>query len=156
MGAPGARARFWKKCAGFVRERLRRASRALFVPRGRGREGERAAARFLAQRGLRILARNVREGRGEIDLVALEGETLVFVEVKSRRAPPGSEWTGLENVDRRKRRALRRACLRYRRRFPFPVEGYRVDVVAVEFGERGVRSVRWYRGILDLDAFVVY
>lgn len=156
MGASGASARFWKRCAGFLRERLRRAARALLPRRGRGREGERAAARFLARRGLRILERNVREGRGEIDIVALEGPILVFVEVKSRRLPEGTEWTGLENVRRRKRKALRRACLRYRRRFRLAVRGYRVDVVAVEFGERAVRSVRWYRGILDLDGFVVY
>ncbi|MBI4601734.1 MAG: YraN family protein, partial [Planctomycetes bacterium] len=53
-----------------------------FLGGGLGRRGERAAARHLRRQGLRILARNVREGRGEIDLVALDGATLVFVEVK--------------------------------------------------------------------------
>jgi putative endonuclease len=49
-----------------------------------GAEGERAAAEFLEARGYRILDRNYRTKLGEIDLVAEEGRTLVFVEVKVR------------------------------------------------------------------------
>lgn len=49
-----------------------------------GRAGEEAAARFLAARGYRIVARNVRFRAGEIDMVAEEGGSLVFVEVKTR------------------------------------------------------------------------
>lgn len=48
-----------------------------------GRAGEDAAVRFLEDAGLRVLARNFRSRRGEIDIVARDGETLVFVEVKS-------------------------------------------------------------------------
>ncbi len=50
-----------------------------------GREGEARAARLLEAAGMRIIARNVRSRRGEIDLVAIEDETLVFVEVKAWR-----------------------------------------------------------------------
>ena len=50
-----------------------------------GAEGEARAARFLARRGYRILARNVRAGGVEIDLVAARGALLAFVEVKTRR-----------------------------------------------------------------------
>jgi len=49
-----------------------------------GAEGERAAAEFLEARGYRIVERNYRTRRGEIDLIAQEGRTLVFVEVKAR------------------------------------------------------------------------
>jgi putative endonuclease len=49
-----------------------------------GAEGERAAAEFLKARGYRILDRNYRTKLGEIDLIAEEGQTLVFVEVKVR------------------------------------------------------------------------
>src|SRR5206468_12142418 len=49
-----------------------------------GEEGERAAARFLEVRGYRILERNYRTRRGEIDLIAEDGRILVFVEVKVR------------------------------------------------------------------------
>src|SRR2546427_10569892 len=49
-----------------------------------GKEGERVAAQFLEARGYRILERNYRTRRGEIDLIAEDGRILVFVEVKVR------------------------------------------------------------------------
>ena len=49
-----------------------------------GAQAEELAARLLARQGLRLLARNVRCRGGEVDLVALEGETIVFVEVRLR------------------------------------------------------------------------
>ncbi|MDR2133562.1 MAG: YraN family protein, partial [Treponema sp.] len=59
---------------------------------GRGRDGEARAAGFLEERGMRIIARNVRSPGGEVDIVALDGETLVFAEVKA--------WSGygIENL----------------------------------------------------------
>jgi putative endonuclease len=84
-----------------------------------GREGERRAASFLEARGYRIIARNVRADRVEIDLIARRGATLVFVEVKSRRAMvPARLDEGLrtshglaaEAVDDRKQRRLRRGA----------------------------------------------
>jgi len=51
-----------------------------------GRAGEDAAARYLEEAGFRIIARNVRSRRGELDLVAVDGDTLVFVEVKAWRS----------------------------------------------------------------------
>lgn len=73
-----------------------------------GRWGEEEAARHYLRRGARVLGRNWRHGRDELDLVALDGEVLVFVEVKTRRdAEPGIGWFA---VNARKRRALRRAA----------------------------------------------
>ncbi len=69
----------------------------------------------------------------EIDLVAYEGETLCFVEVKSRAsdwfAPPEA------NVDRRKQRQIARAARAYRRMFDVEGEPYRYDVVTVVMPE---------------------
>ena len=118
-----------------------------------GRRGERGAARFLRHRGLRVLASNVRAGGGEIDLVAIEGETLVFVEVKSRTAASWRE--GFEKIDGRKRRALRKACRAYLRSTTGDVEHFRIDGVVVEL-EPGlfrlrVRGVEWERGLFRLD-----
>jgi len=48
-----------------------------------GRQGEERAAQFLESRGLRVIGRNYRSKRGEIDLVALDRDTIVFVEVKA-------------------------------------------------------------------------
>ncbi len=81
-----------------------------------GREGEARAARFLEERGYRIVARNVRADRVEIDLIVCAAETLVFVEVKSRRvhgdSDTDSDGHGLaaEAVDFRKQRRLRRGA----------------------------------------------
>jgi len=48
-----------------------------------GRAGEAAAASFLEEKGMEILERNFRSSRGEVDIIALDGETIVFVEVKT-------------------------------------------------------------------------
>ncbi len=79
-----------------------------------GREGEQRAARYLEERGYRIVARNVRADRVELDLVARQGPRLVFVEVKTRRSggeagAPGHA-VAAEAVDARKQARLRRGA----------------------------------------------
>jgi putative endonuclease len=49
----------------------------------KGRTGEEAAALFLKEKGMKILERNFRSGIGEVDIIAIDGETLVFAEVKA-------------------------------------------------------------------------
>jgi putative endonuclease len=49
----------------------------------KGRAGEDAAASYLEEKGIKVLEKNFRSRKGEIDIVALDGETLVFVEVKA-------------------------------------------------------------------------
>lgn len=121
--------------------------------RSLGRRGERAAARFLRRQGLRILVRNVRLGRDEIDLVALDGESLVFVEVKSQG--PGSWSVATDKIDRAKRRALRRACRSYLAAIDYRTAAWRVDAVCVEFRHTrlGLRvgDVLWYPSVFDLE-----
>jgi putative endonuclease len=92
--------------------------------------GEALAAAYLRKRGLRILARRLRlDARDEIDLLARDGQSLVFVEVKTRRTEEfGSP---IRAVDRRKRHALCRAALRYMRRLAEPPAAFRFDVVEV-------------------------
>jgi putative endonuclease len=132
---------------------LPRLARFLHASRRLGRRGEALAARYLRRKGWKIVCRNARTGRGEIDLVAIDGGTLVFVEVKSRSERSWSE--DLEKIDRRKRRVLRRACRQYLRSVPGPVESYRVDAVCVEFRQGRLwpklESIRWYPNVLDLD-----
>lgn len=74
------------------------------TPPVNGTVGEAIAAGFLEQRGYRILERNYRCPRGEIDLVAWDDVTLVFVEVKARRRTtlPGA----LDSINRRKQRRM--------------------------------------------------
>ncbi len=71
----------------------------------RGRAAEDAAAALLEAHGYRIVGRNVRLPGGEIDIIAREGDTVVFVEVKARaNAAFGS---AVQSVDARKRATLR-------------------------------------------------
>ena len=104
-----------------------------------GKLGEAYAAAYLEQRGYRLVAANFtlpvgRNLRGavvnnEIDLIAYDGDTLCFIEVKTR----ASDWFAPPevNVDLRKRRQVARAARAYRRLFELENEAYRYDVVTV-------------------------
>jgi putative endonuclease len=104
-----------------------------------GEVGEAAAARFLEQNGYRIVLTNFKVpiGRnrkgvavtGEIDIIALDGETLCFVEVKTRRSDEFASLTA--NVDLRKQRQITRTAKLYRRLFNVFELPYRYDVVTV-------------------------
>ena len=103
-----------------------------------GNWGEAQAAGFLAEQGYQILGRNVRPNRhDEIDIVALTGQILVFVEVKTRR----QEQYGrpLRAVDIKKRHALNRAAAAYLRKAKFPNMFYRFDVIEV-LGQPGDKA----------------
>jgi putative endonuclease len=75
--------------------------------------GEAEAARHLETKGYLIVGRQVRTGLGEIDLVALDRETLVFVEVKALERIPDDGVDPAENVHRRKQRRLGLAARAY-------------------------------------------
>ncbi len=74
-----------------------------------GAAGERLASEHLERRGFRILERNFRTRWGELDIVAYDGETLVFCEVKARRDRTGGVIP-LESVHGRKRSRVRRVA----------------------------------------------
>jgi len=97
----------------------------------KGRLGEDAAAAFLADRGYRVLARNVRVPGGEMDAVCLDGPTLVIVEVKQRDSR--AFGSALRSVDARKRVTLRRAAADYAQ-IVAPGAKLRFDVVTLDGG----------------------
>lgn len=103
------------------------------TPRGTGAAAEEAAARWLErERGFRLFARNWRnpvDRREEIDLVARDGDVLVFVEVKARAR--GALVPGYHAVDRRKKQVLRRAITAYLRSLSRPPRTFRLDIVEV-------------------------
>ena len=104
-----------------------------------GHQGEELAAAFIQQSGYSLVASNFRlpVGRSrngavinaEIDLVAYEGSTLCFIEVKTR----ASDWFAIPsaNVDLRKQRQITRAARAYRRMFALSDTPYRYDVVSI-------------------------
>ena len=100
-----------------------------------GDEGERNAARHLKKLGYRILARQARSKLGEIDLIALDGDTIVFVEVKSRR--DDRDGSPAEAVDRRKQVKLTQLALAWLKKKRLLGHRARFDVVAVKWNEKG-------------------
>ncbi len=138
-----------------------------------GALGESYAAAFLEQVGYRLVAANFtipvgRNRRGaiintEIDLVAYDGDTLCFIEVKSR----SSDWFAppQANVDLRKRRQITRAARAYRQMLGIEDQPYRYDVVTVImadnstpqlellrnfWNDQSVRKKRWNVNFYDL------
>ena len=118
-----------------------------------GALGESYAAAYLEQLGYRLVAANFilpvgRNRRGtvinaEIDLVAYDGDTLCFIEVKSR----ASDWFAppQANVDLRKRRQVTRAARAYRRMLGIEDQPFRYDVVTVVFANDSTPQVELLR-----------
>ncbi|WP_347041130.1 YraN family protein [Brachybacterium nesterenkovii] len=110
-----------------------------------GRHGEDLAAAHLDALGWTLLERNHRIARGEIDIIALDGETLVFVEVKARR----TLLTGLPQaaVDPRKVRRLRHLVGYYLLDNAPPHRDVRIDVAAVLFADDGTARLELLRAV---------
>jgi putative endonuclease len=107
-----------------------------------GTEGERTAEKFLRQQRYTIVARNYRCAAGEIDLIALDHSTIVFVEVKTRTQP--GFGSPLEAVDPRKQRQIQRAAQHYLAKNRLHDRNARFDVVGVwwEAGQPHCELVR--------------
>jgi putative endonuclease len=107
------------------------------APKSLGRRGEDAAARFLRRLGYVIVARGQRDKIGEIDLIAVDGRTVVFVEVKTRTGD--LKGTPAEAVDQDKQRRLTKLALAYMKRHDLLECKARFDVVAVTWPEKSRR-----------------
>jgi putative endonuclease len=94
-----------------------------------GRTGENLAARWLERNGMRLLHRNWRQGRNEIDLIVRDGQTIAFVEVKTRRLGPGGPPAAAVNAA--KRRRLARAAAGWIATHPGEGLEFRFDIVEV-------------------------
>ena len=115
--------------------------------RGLGIEGEARAARLLESRGYAILARNARDDRVELDLVAERGGTVAFVEVKTRS---GRGYGAPEEaVDWRKRRRLVHGAAAWLRASGVRAGRVRFDVVVCEVDAAGAWKVRHLEGAFD-------
>ena len=121
----------------------------------RGARGETLACQHLRRAGFKILYRNFR-GRtgGELDIVCREGDTLVFVEVKTR----GSEEFGrpFEAVRSDQQRRISRGALAWLRLLDNPDILFRFDVVEVVMPERGKPRVELIRNAFQLSAPYLY
>jgi len=107
-----------------------------------GGEAEETAARFLERNGLEVVARNYRTRMGEIDLVAREGSTLVFVEVRMRTS---ARFGGAAaSVDFRKRSRIEAAARHFLARLAHEPP-CRFDVLTLD----GDNRASWLRGAFE-------
>ncbi len=94
---------------------------------------------------MRVVARNVRVGRIEVDFIAEDGDDLVFVEVRTRRGVPGA---AAESLAPAKLRRMWQCAIGYCEANGIDAERVRVDVVAIDLDAKGVtRDVVHFRGI---------
>lgn len=102
----------------------------MFIPNPTARLGEDLACEFLIKKGYKILERNFRKGYGEIDIIALDKNVLVFIEVKTRSSRKFG--TPFEQIAPYKVRALERTALFYKKLHPQLPDSLRIDAIAVE------------------------
>jgi len=117
-----------------------------------GARGEAAAARFLKAQGYKILARNLKNSQGEIDIVAQapDQRTIVIVEVKSRL--PGSDADGPRpevRVNEHKQRKLMMLAMQMVRRYRLHDRPVRFDVIGVDLCDEGEPVIRHHPGAFE-------
>jgi putative endonuclease len=98
-----------------------------------GRRGEDLAAEYLAGKGIHVIERNFRIRGGEIDIIARDGATLVFIEVKTSRSSSFGEpetW-----VDSRKQKQIGKVAVAYMQKMEIEDIDCRFDVIAVSFAD---------------------
>jgi putative endonuclease len=114
-----------------------------------GRRGELAAYFYLRHLGYIIVARGWRSSRlrGDIDLIAWDGGTLCFIEVKTRTTRDVA--TAEAAVDEDKRRTLRRLAGNYRRQLPHKDVTARFDILSIYFEKEKAAEFELFRGAFD-------
>ncbi len=110
-----------------------------------GAFGERLAAERLQASGFAVLARNVRVKSGEIDIVARDGADVVFVEVRTRRAMPG---TAAETLTAPKLERMWRCAMEYCESSGDDPEQVRLDLVSIDLRDDGrIGAIEHFRGL---------
>jgi putative endonuclease len=112
-----------------------------------GQKGEDLAFELLKKKGYKVLERNFKSFLGEIDIVAREGKTLAFVEVKTRLTSDfgTAKWA----VGPKKQRKLSMVALDYLKRHSLLDQAARFDVVAIDLGQ-GQEKIELFRNAFDL------
>jgi putative endonuclease len=121
--------------------------RMLLAPKPLGRRGEDAAARYLRKLGYVIIARGHRDNIGELDLIAVDGRSVVFIEVKTRTTHDAGHPA--DAVDERKQERLTRLALSYMKRHDLLECAARFDVVAVTWPARGRPKIEHFKNAFE-------
>jgi len=126
--------------------------RGLFAAKTFGQRGEDAAARYLRKLGYIILARGHRDSIGEIDLIAVDGRRVVFIEVKTRTSHDAGHPA--DAVDEAKQRRLTRLALAYLKRHDLLECSARFDVVAVTWpADSGRPTIEHFQNAFEAVGF---
>ncbi|MEM9171755.1 MAG: YraN family protein [Pseudomonadota bacterium] len=116
--------------------------------RGAGADAEQFAARWLRDRGLRLIARNHHCRFGELDLVMLDGTTLVVIEVRYRGS--GARVRALESITTTKQSRIIQATRHLLMRYPkYARRAVRFDVLAIDELADTQRQVHWIKSAFD-------
>lgn len=111
------------------------------TPSELGKAGEEESVKFLKRNGLKILGRNVKVGRKEIDLIAKDADEVVFIEVKTCRNDNG--FYPEDKVNYKKQKNIKKAAQQYIIKYLPKTKSYRFDIIAITW-EPSV-SIRWIK-----------
>ena len=113
-----------------------------------GDRGERAAVSYLKKQRFRILAKQYRNSYGEVDIIAQDGKTTVFVEVKTRTST--NEGQPFDAVDLRKQEKLTRIALAWLKQHGRLEQSSRFDVVSILWpDETGEPQIQHFRNAFE-------
>jgi putative endonuclease len=112
-----------------------------------GCNGEELAAKFLKKKGYRIVARNYKTHFGEMDIIAKEGDTTVFVEVKTRAN--NSFGYPFESVNKSKRQKLKNLALLFLKTHPKECRG-RFDVISISLAKDGEKTIEHIKDAFEI------
>ena len=126
----------------------------------RGRVAETRAQQFLEQAGLRFIARNVHSRTGELDLIMTDGNTVVFVEVRSRKR--SRFGNAASSINLHKQRRLLASSQLYLQRRQWSHRPARIDVIAIDLPDSlqpgdnqqqiSAEHISWLRGAISSDS----
>ena len=113
-----------------------------------GDRGERAAVKYLKQQGFRIVAKQYRNSYGEVDIIAQDGKTMVFVEVKTRTST--NDGQPFEAVDLRKQEKITRVALAWLKQNKRLEQPARFDVVSILWpDDKGEPQIQHFRNAFE-------
>jgi putative endonuclease len=119
-----------------------------FLKKLLGDRGEKAAVRFLRKQGYRILQRQFRNAVGEMDIIAKDGDWIVFVEVKTRQSDAAGE--PVEAVTFAKQKQLTRTALSYLKRYNLLEHAARFDVLSIIWPDDAAKpEITHYRSAFE-------
>ena len=119
----------------------------MFIPSPIARLGEEIAAKFLNKKGYKIIDRNFRKGYGEIDIVALHENILVFIEVKTRTT--GLYGGAIEAISYGKLQKLIRTCQYYKMINPKLPEAMRIDAILIDLENNEPKNIQHIENISE-------